>query len=154
MPLIRFSKSDHQSVWSMKQIPWNNCSLIKCLPMDIVAGMRVRKLWSVLDRSLLNSHISELSMFFCCLSPASSSSLFLPLYEISWNVFICKYHASPRTICVSLSNITLKWTANEPSEQWTPNRCEQEGRIRWRTDDNNNDSGWKCVYICAIDAAS
>ena len=43
MPLIRFSKSDHQSVWFMKQIPWNNCSLIKCLPMDIVAGMRVSK---------------------------------------------------------------------------------------------------------------
>ena len=43
MPLIRLSKSDHQSVWFMKQIPWNNCSLIKCLPMDIVAGMRVRK---------------------------------------------------------------------------------------------------------------
>ena len=41
MPLIHLSKSDHQSVWFMKLIPWNNCSLIKCLPMYIVAGMRV-----------------------------------------------------------------------------------------------------------------
>ena len=129
MTLICLSKSDHQRVWFMKLIPWFSCSLIKCLPMDIVAGMRVRKLWSVLDRSLLNSHTSKLLMFFCCLSPASLRYLFLPIYEISWIAFMCKYRASPAQ-SVYLSNITLKWTANEPYEQWTPSECERERRTR------------------------
>ena len=36
MPLTRLSKSEHQSVWFMKLIPWNNCSLIKCLPVCVL----------------------------------------------------------------------------------------------------------------------
>ena len=66
MPLIRLSKSDHQSVWFMKLIPWNNCSLIKCLPMAIVAGMRVSNvIWKVSTISSFPSlYKSEILTYF------------------------------------------------------------------------------------------
>ena len=50
--LIRLSKSDHQSVWSMKLIPWNYCSLIQCHPMDNEAGMSIRKVMTSISEYL------------------------------------------------------------------------------------------------------
>ena len=97
MPLIRLSKSDHQSVWFMKLIPWNNCSLIKCLPMDIVAGMRVsnvmiyalqksRAFWTF---SLCCWTLKIFALDLLSLSLASLWNLcfkiLLPLCDISWN---------------------------------------------------------------------
>ena len=86
-------------------------------------------------RSLLNSTIKccKLLIFFLfSLSCTSEVSFF----HFSETFFICKYYASPRTI--GMVYITLKWTANEPSEQWIVN-SEQ-----WTM---NNDSGWKCVQM-------
>ena len=81
---VSHSVSDNVTYWA-----WNDCSLIKCLPMDIVAGMRVRNViiyaWqkSVAFWSLFTAKLSiSLYILLRTWSVISLSCISLSLYYI------------------------------------------------------------------------
>ena len=98
----------------MKLIPWNNWSLIKCLPMDNVAGLRVSNVmiyaWQKSElSSLLISTLGDLLSLslaslwnLCCLHFAKSSEMLLlnvatiaPIHCTFYSIQYPRYMPSP-----------------------------------------------------------